>query len=66
MTTTIKLRYEQRGAHMHVDVFMGPKDRTLALSGHLVMDLDQLRLLAIALEYGAVNSEDVELVWDEP
>jgi hypothetical protein len=65
MTTTIKFRYEQRGGHVHVDVFMGPTGGTLALSGRLVMDPEQLKLLASVLEYGAVNTDDVELLWEE-
>lgn len=64
--TAIKLRYVQRGEHFHVDVFMGPSGKTLALSGTLVMRLDELRLLASTLEFGSVHTPDVEVVWEEP
>jgi uncharacterized membrane protein len=64
--TTIKLRCQQRGGHMHVDLFMGPSGGTLALSGRLVMDPEQLKLLARVLAYGAVGTEGVDLVWEEP
>jgi hypothetical protein len=56
--TTIKLRHRQLGEHVHVDVFMGKRVGALALTGTLVMDVDEMRALALALEYGAGNAKD--------
>lgn len=34
---TIKIKKQIRGAHEHLDVFVGPDSEHLALSGHLVL-----------------------------
>lgn len=62
----IKLCYRQLGQHMHVDVFMGKRVGALALIGRLVMYPEEMTSLARVLEDGAVNTPDVEIVWEEP
>ena len=44
---TFKLRHEQRGDHVHVDMFVGNRDRSpnLALAGRLVLLEDEWRVL---------------------
>jgi hypothetical protein len=64
--TVIKLRYQQLGQHMHVDVFMGKRVDALALTGRLVMYPEEMSALASVLELGTVNTPDVEIVWEEP
>ncbi len=63
---TIKLRYCQLGQHMHVEVFMGKHVGALALVGTLVMSPEELRSLGRALEYGAVGTAEIDVVWEEP
>ena len=63
--TTIKLRYRQAGEHVHVDVFMGKRVGALVLIGRLVMYVDEMKALALVLEYGAGDAK-TDVVWEEP
>lgn len=49
----IKVRYELRGAHVHVDVFMGERRGELALTGRLVMTAPEWQAFEAALALGA-------------
>jgi hypothetical protein len=46
---TIKTKKEIRGAHEHLDVFVGPDKDHLALSGHLVLREKEAREVEYAL-----------------
>jgi len=64
---SMKLRWKQKGHHIHVTVFMGVDDEHLVCSGNLVLILpDWDRLKAILLEGNDPNkcnlhfSEDLQ------
>jgi hypothetical protein len=42
---TVRLKPEARGAHVHVDVFVGPGGEHLALSGRLVFTEAEWKVL---------------------
>jgi len=65
MIITIKFRWRARGAHVHLDVFVGPRGHTLAKAGTLVLYPPEMRALAKTLEDGAIATPDVEIVWEE-
>ena len=55
MSTTFKLRNERRGNHVHVDLFAGPTNGTLANCGHLVFTVGEHQIFGAAL-YHAQNT----------
>ena len=52
----VKLRHTLRGAHVHIDVFVGDHLGSLALAGKLVMAEDEFQTLERGLEMGAAYS----------
>jgi hypothetical protein len=49
----MKLRYELRGHHVHVDLFGGTRPEELALCGRLVMTVPEWHAFEGALALGA-------------
>ena len=73
MTTTIKLRSEKRGEHLHTTIFMGKKGQTLHNCGTLAFRMGEWQLFGAALTLGQdrMNRNDhkyLEVVteWQSP
>ncbi len=49
----VKLRQQIRGAHVHIDVFVGADAEHLENAGHIVVGPKQAHLLTAALAVGA-------------
>lgn len=65
--TAIKLRCEARGAHVHVDLFIGPDADHLALSGRLVFRVGEWQLFGAALLLGVDHMRNhLEVLVDFP
>jgi hypothetical protein len=65
----ILLRSELRGAHVHADIFVGPRLGELALAGKVVMRPEEYALYECALMRGTIETRlDVvrERVGEEP
>lgn len=52
MNYTFRVRYEQRGSHVHCRVFSGPKGSTLGKCGDLVFREEEWNEALIAFECG--------------
>jgi len=74
---TIKIKKEVRGAHEHLDVFVGPDKDHLALSGHLVLRHNEASEIEYALNaphkacscgkvYSEVGWTELHLVGRQP
>lgn len=53
MTRVLKFRAKQLGAHMHCSVFVGASVDNLALSGTLVLRVDEWETFAKMIDLGA-------------
>jgi hypothetical protein len=54
-SATCKIRYEQRGGHVHAQVFVGHR-HALAKAGDLVFRVEEWRFFEAALELGAAQT----------
>jgi len=55
----LKLRYETKGAHIHVEVFVGPHDEALGLAGTLTLRPAEWEVFRAIIDAGEVEVENV-------
>lgn len=62
-----RIRHKTLGGHVHMRVFVGPGSLSLALSGELVMRLDEFAAFKREIDAGqdAKLGGDIEFVKDE-